>query len=39
VSPVDAVKGSWIEYLNDETASVRKLEPTLDHGVLRRSVP
>jgi hypothetical protein len=35
---VDAVKGSWIEYLNDETASVRKLEPTLDHGVLRRSV-
>lgn len=38
VTPVDAVKGGWIDYLNDETASVRKLEPTLDHGVLRRSV-
>lgn len=35
---VAAVEGSWIAYLNDETASVRKLEPTLDHGVLRRSV-
>lgn len=38
MTPVDAVKESWIAYLNEETASVRKLEPTLDHGVLRRSV-
>lgn len=35
---MDAVKDNWIAYLNEETADVRKLEPTLDHGVLRRTV-
>lgn len=38
MTPVDTVEGSWIDDLNDETSSVRKLEPTMDHGVLRRTV-